>query len=133
MKNAVFSKLLLLALAAVFTLNFTPDRAGWERLGARKVNYGLDRDEIFVTAKDGIFSALKIKVKRGGINMHKLVVHYGNGQTDEIELRQNFAPGSESRVLDLVGNKRIIQKVVFWYDTKNIARRRGVVELWGRH
>lgn len=133
MKNAVFSKLLLLALAAVFTLNFTTDRAGWERLGARKVNYGLDRDEIFVTAKDGIFSALKIKVKRGGINMHKLVVHYGNGQTDEIELRQNFAPGSESRVLDLVGNKRIIQKVVFWYDTKNIARRRGVVELWGRH
>lgn len=133
MKNAVFSRFLLLALAAVFTLNFTTDRAGWERLGARRVNYGLDRDEIFVTAKDGIFSALKIKVKRGGINMHKLVVHYGNGQTDEIELRQNFAPGSESRVLDLVGNKRIIQKVVFWYDTKNIARRRGVVELWGRH
>lgn len=133
MRNAVFSKLLLLALAAVFTLNFTTDRAGWERLGARRVNYGLDRDEIFVTAKDGIFTALKIKVKRGGINMHKLVVHYGNGQTDEIELRNNFAPGSESRVLDLVGNKRIIQKVVFWYDTKNIARRRAVVELWGRH
>lgn len=133
MKNAVFSRFLLLALAAIFTLNFTTDRAGWERLGTRKVNYGLDRDEIFVTAKDGIFSALKIKVKRGGINMHKLVVHYGNGETDEIELRQNFAPGSESRVLDLVGNKRIIQKVVFWYDTKNIARRRGVVELWGRH
>ncbi|MFN4255720.1 MAG: hypothetical protein ACK4Q5_12015 [Saprospiraceae bacterium] len=133
MKNAVFSRFLLLALAAVFTLNFTTDRAGWERLGARRVNYGLDRDEIFVTAKDGIFTALKIKVKRGGINMHRLVVHYGNGQTDEIELRNNFAPGSESRVLDLVGNKRIIQKVVFWYDTKNIARRRAVVELWGRH
>jgi Protein of unknown function (DUF2541) len=133
MKNAVFSRFLLLALAAMFTLNFTTDRAGWERLGTRKVNYGLDRDEIFVTAKDGIFTALKIKVKRGGVNMHKLVVHYGNGQTDEIELRNNFTPGSESRVLDLVGNKRIIQKVVFWYDTKNIARRRAVVELWGRH
>ncbi len=133
MKNAVFSRFLLLALAAMFTLNFTTDRAGWERLGTRKVNYGLDRDEIFVTAKDGIFTALKIKVKRGGVNMHKLVVHYGNGQTDEIELRNNLTPGSESRVLDLVGNKRIIQKVVFWYDTKNIARRRAVVELWGRH
>lgn len=133
MKNAVFSRFLLLALAAVFTLSFTADHVGWERLGARRVNYGLDRDEIFVTARDGIFTALKIKVKRGGINMHKLVVHYGNGQTDEIELRNNFAPGSESRVLDLVGNRRVIQKVVFWYDTKNIARRRAVVELWGRH
>ena len=51
--------------------------------------------------------------------MHKLVVHYGNGETENIELRNNFSAGSESRVIDL----RVIQKIVFWYDTKNLARR----------
>ena len=51
--------------------------------------------------------------------MHKLVVHYGNGETESIELRNNFSAGSESRVIDL----RVIQKIVFWYDTKNLARR----------
>ena len=50
--------------------------------------------------------------------MHKLVVHYGNGETENIELRNNFSAGSESRVIDL----RVIQKIVFWYDTKNLAR-----------
>ena len=54
--------------------------------------------------------------------MHKLVVHYGNGETENIEPRNNFSAGSESRVIDLPGNKRDIQKIVFWYDTKNLAR-----------
>ena len=54
--------------------------------------------------------------------MHKLVVHYGNGETENIEPRNNFSAGSESRVIDLPGNKRVIQKIVFWYDTKNLAR-----------
>jgi hypothetical protein len=61
------------------------------------------------------------------------VIHYGNGQTDEIEVRHKFKAGSESRVIDLPGNQRVIQKVVFYYDTKNYANRKAVVELWGRH
>ena len=105
----------------------------WELLGVKQVNYSLDRDDIKVTASEGFFTAIKIKVKRAPVNLHKLVVHYGNGDVEEIELRQNFPAGSESRVLDLPGNKRVIQKVVFWYDTKNLARRKGIVELWGRH
>jgi hypothetical protein len=27
----------------------------------------------------------------------------------------------------------VIKKIVFWYDTKNIANRKGIVEVWGRH
>lgn len=105
----------------------------WEKLGERKVNYGLDRDEIIVTASEGRFTALKFKVEKGGINLHKVVVHFGNGSTEELELRNEIPGGGESRVLDLPGNKRIIQKVVFWYDTKNFANQKAHLELWGRH
>lgn len=125
-------KLFLFALAALFFLSFK-DAGPWELLGARKINYGLDRDEIVVTRAEGVFTAIQLRIKRAPVNMHKLVVHYGNGETDEIELRNNFAAGSESRVIDLNGNRRVIKKVVFVYDTKNIAERKGVVELWGRH
>ena len=124
-------QLSLFALATLFFMSFRP--AGWELLGSRKVNYGLDRDEIVVTRAEGVFTAIQLHIKRAPINMQKVVVHYGNGETDEIELRNNFAAGSESRVIDLKGNRRVIQKVVFWYDTKNIADRKGEVELWGRH
>ncbi len=121
----------MLALAAMSfqTLEIRP----WELLGSRVINYGVERDEILVTRAEGLFTAIQLRVKRSPINMHKMSVHYGNGEVDEIELRENFRAGSESRIIDLPGNKRVIKKVVLWYDTKNLANDRGVVELWGRH
>ncbi len=123
----------LLALAAMSFTTLPDNTRPWELLGVRQVNYAVEHDEIVVTRAEGLFTALQIKVKRGPVNMHRIVVHYGNGERDEIELRENFRAGSESRVIDLPGNKRIIKKVDFLYDTKNLANRKGVVELWGRH
>ena len=105
----------------------------WEKLGQRKVNFKVDKDEIGVGRFEGFFDALQIKVKKGPINMHNMVVHFHNGDTKEIELKNNFTAGSDSRIIDLPGNRRIIDKVVFWYDTKNFAGSKAVVELWGRH
>ena len=130
MKNIILTTLFAAAIAA---MSFSAAQKPWEKLGERKVDYALDRDEVIVTAAEGRFTALKNKVKKGGINMHKLVVVYGNGERDELELRNDFAPGSESRVIDLEGNKRAIKKVIFHYDTHNIAHKKAVVELWGRH
>ena len=123
----------LLALAAMSFTSLSGNAGPWELLGSRKVNYAADHDEIVVTRAEGLFTALQIKVKRGPVNMHRIVVHYGNGEKEEIELRNNFQAGSESRVIDLPGNKRVIRKVDFLYDTKNLAQRKAVVELWGRH
>lgn len=106
---------------------------GWEKLGQRKVNYGLDKDEILVTAREGRFTAVKIMVKKSPINLHKAVIHFRNGSKQEINVRANIPAGGETRAVDIRGGKRIIQKVVFWYDTKGIQDKRAVVELWGRH
>ena len=141
MTNTLKIPLLFTAILSLFAMSFQTAYApavtekfnGWELLGAKKVDYGLDRDEITVTAREGVFTALQVKVKRSPVNMQKLVVHYGNGETEDIELRNNFRAGSESRVIDLPGNKRVIQKIVFWYDTKNLARGKALVEVWGRH
>ncbi len=104
----------------------------WSFLGSRTVNYRLDRDEIKVTHSEGVFSALQIRVRRAGIDMLKAVVHFGDGSTQEIEMRETLRQGSVSRVIDLEGNNRVIKKVVFWYDTKNYRRHRAIVELWGK-
>ncbi len=105
----------------------------WEKLGERKVNFAVDRDEILVTASEGRFTALKILVKKGAINLHKVVVHFGDGSEQEVETRDEIRAGGESRVINLEGNRRVIRKVVFVYDTKNFADKRAEVELWGRH
>lgn len=127
-------KLFFAGLAALAAMSFsTLENRPWELLGSRAVNYALDHDEIMVTRAEGVFSALQLRIKRSPINMHKMVVHYGNGETDEIDLRESYKAGASSRIIDLPGNRRVIRKVVLWYDTKNLANDRGVVELWGRH
>ena len=123
------------AHAPAFDLDMTFDAPPrWEKLGQRRVNYGLDRDEILVTAREGRFTSLRLKAELAPINIHRCVVHFANGTTKSFQFAGgDLAAGQVSRNLDLPGNRRIITKVVFWYDTQNRARRRGRVELWGRH
>jgi len=105
----------------------------WERLGSRKVNYGLDHDIIPVGLFKGTFTKLKIKVMGGSLNMHRMVVTYGNGAKDQIPLKHTFIRGAESRVIDLKGNKRIIKSITLWYDSKGFSRRRATFHIFGRH
>lgn len=105
----------------------------WELLGTKAVKFNLDRDEILVGANDGLFKSIQIRVKRSGINMHKCVVVYGDGTEQALDLKEEFKAGSESRVIDLEGNKRVIKKIIMWYDTKNYRNRQALVEVWGRH
>jgi hypothetical protein len=73
-------KFFFAALVALVAMSFsTLGNRPWELLGARKINYGLDRDEIMVTRAEGVFSAVQLRIKRSPINMHKLAIHYGNG------------------------------------------------------
>ncbi len=144
MKVPTIKPVLYFLLLAAFTVGtaFAPaaDNAStealqpgrWEKLGQRKVNRSLDRDEIVVTGREGAFRKIKLMVRRSPINMHRCVIHFRNGSAQEVELRNNIPAGGETRVIDIDGNRRIITKVVFWYDTKGLQDK-AVVELWGRH
>ncbi|MFN8348058.1 MAG: hypothetical protein U0X91_23865 [Spirosomataceae bacterium] len=65
--------------------------------------------------------------------MHRLTVHFNNGQTQNADVYECIPAGGESRVIDSDGKGRFIDKVVFGYDTQNDENRRSTVELWGRH
>src|SRR5687768_15814536 len=124
-KTIVFAFLITLIS---FSVNDAFAQQGtWERLGARKVDRRVDHDEIVVTWLEGAFDAIKIEVKGAPLNMHKCVVHFANGGDQEILTRHNFAQGSESRVIDLKGNNRIINRISFWYDTQGLLRGKAVV------
>lgn len=103
----------------------------WQQLGTHVVDYTLDYDVIPVTYKKGAFTSLKFRVVDGNINMHRCMVTFENGDKQEIEIKHQFSANSEKTV-DLKGNNRIIEKITFWYDTKNASSRKAVIEAWGR-
>lgn len=128
-----FSILSILLIIGLTLSSFSSGYLKWEHLGTRTVNYKLDKDVIKVTAKEGGFKKLKIKVTGGSINMHRMVVQYGNGEKDVIQLRHNFSRRSATRLIDLKGGKRIIRDITFFYDTKNLSLRKAKVHVFGRH
>jgi hypothetical protein len=130
--TVLLSAILFIGLSSFDTANTAKIGSNWEKLGSKKVNYRLDKDVIRVGKHEGTFRKLKVVVTKGGLNMHRMVVHYGNGSKEEIKLKHNFSRRSDSRVIDLNGRNRIIQKITFLYDTKNISRRRATVHVFGR-
>lgn len=72
----------------------------------------------------------KIKVKQDEARIDYLAVQFGNGQTQQINVRQNFAPGSESNWKDLDGQQRCIRSItVFGQSAQGGGRSK--VEFWG--
>ena len=121
------------AILLICLVESNAQKPRWELLGMRKVSYKLDRDVIPVTWREGSFNAIRIVVRNGSLNMQKCIIHFENGGTKEVMLRHNFTGKSASRIIDLPGNKRLIEKIVFWYDTKNVSGRRATVLVYGRH
>src|SRR6185503_4996815 len=125
-----------IAVLIIPALSFTPlkntaSAQRFDKLGERKVKFKSDKD-VISGRWDGWYEALKIKVRGGSLNMEKMIVYFRNGETQEIPLKNNFTDGSESRVIDLPGAKRLIEKVVFWYEATSADGNKPTVELWGR-
>ena len=126
------ASLLVLAFWSM-SFSYTYPAKTWEHLGSRTVNYRLDKDVMHVGAREGGFTKLKIKVTGGNLQMHRMVVEYGNGHKEKIHLKHYFGKGSTSRIIDLNGGRRVIKDITIWYDTKNFSRRKAKVHIFGRH
>jgi hypothetical protein len=120
-----------LAVIAIFMMGFSGIDRGWQLIGDKWANYSLDRDELKVTGND-IYTKLKIRVTDAPLNMHDMDVVFENGERQNFVLQRNFSQGEWSRVLDLAGNRRRIDKIIFKYDTKNVGKGKARVAVWGK-
>lgn len=103
----------------------------WVKIGKRVVNMKADHDEIPVTANAGVFTKLKFKVNIAPILVKNVRIVFGNGESKNIMLNRKFAPGTESKVIDLPGNRRVINKIVMNYKSFP-GYGKAVVVVWGK-
>ena len=125
----------VLIISTSFTTStFSEKNAGdWFFLEDKKVGFGVDHDVInFGIWKDDV-RQIKLRVTDGPLKMYNMKIHFDNGTTQDVELRNRFAQGSESRVIDMDGGLRHLTKIEFWYETKGFARGRARVAVWGRN
>lgn len=106
-------------------------RNGFNYLGERTVNGGLDHDVIHVGRQDGKFHEIMVVAERAPVEIYDLVVTFGNGERYEPHTRLVFGPDSTSRNIDLPGGGRFIKRVDFRYGNM-VAGANAKVEIWAR-
>ncbi len=128
-------KLLVMSVCAFmlfFSQNLLAQKGDWEKIGQQKVDYKVERDVFNINSKRGKFTKLQIKVKGGDVNFRDMKVYFGNGNVQDVSLRNVIKAGSESRVIDLDGNERNITKIEFVYDTKNNEKHKATVMVFAK-
>lgn len=104
----------------------------WELLGRQQVGFNVDRDVIHVGRRDGDFTRIKLRVEGNDVEFYDLKVVYGNGQRDDIRIRNRIRAGGETRAIDLKGGARFIRRVEMVYRSRPNFKGQAVVEVWGR-
>jgi hypothetical protein len=104
---------------------------GWTHIGQTTASFKMQNESIVVLGADE-FTALRIKVKDAGLHIHHMQVFYESGEMEEIDLKDDFSNGSESRAIRLKYPDRDIKKVAFSYKTSpNVTGEKADVELYG--
>jgi len=126
------SAVALLLIIVLFVTAVFANPAVWKKLGKRTVKFTVDRDVIQSGVREGTFTKIKLKVKKSGVHFRDVKVHFQNGTIFDVKIRKWIPKNGETRVIDLPGKNRIIDKVVFWYDSGGRNAKRALVELWAR-
>lgn len=100
-------------------------------LGGREVSFAADHDALPIGARAGRFSAIRIEVPEGGLEMYDVRITFGDGATFSPETRLQFDEGSSSRRIDLPGGARVIRRIDFLYRSDRPREGRAHVRVYG--
>lgn len=103
---------------------------GWQLLGEVSAGGKVDRDEIRV-GRANAYTAIRLQVLEAPVEFFNVRIRFRNGETREVDVRQFVKRGGATRVIDLPGERRLIERVVFWYKTAR-GGRQARVQLWAR-
>ena len=109
---------------------FEPGR--WEFLGERDVEFGPDRDRLYIGRNMGRFTEIQVRVNGAAVEINDMVVTFDNGEIFTPSLRRHFDGSSLSRAIDLPGGRRYIQHIDL--DYRSLSRRdgRAIVAVYAR-
>jgi hypothetical protein len=121
----------LVILLTGVTATVYAQRGRWQLLGTAHVDGRADHDNISVGIRDGRFRAIQLRVAKAPIEFDRVVVHYADGEPEELQVRDRIPAGGQTRAIDLRGNTRFVRSVELWYARGSRSPRQPEVRLYG--
>jgi hypothetical protein len=104
---------------------------GWHKISTTTVDLKNERDEIMVLGADR-FSALKFMVMDAPISLQDLEIWFENGTKQDVQLREQVEMGKETRVVNIDGGPKDINKIVLVYKTvPNSTNEKAQLTIYG--
>jgi Protein of unknown function (DUF2541) len=127
-------RLFLIALVAVLIVPAVAEAGRrWELLGTLTVSDAVDHDTLVVTAVRGTFRRIKIQVEDRAVQFREVKIHFGSGDSQNVELRRVIPAGGESRLIDIEGRgDRVIRSIEFLYDAQSLGGK-AKVKVWAKN
>ena len=129
-----YFKTLTTLFVVVTLVSFThppkPIPQDWKFIGDKIAAYGTDRDVLWVTGND-LYRQIKIHVTDGPLHIIDMDVYFENCEKMNVDLKNKFRQGQESRVIDFPGGERRLKKIEFLYSTIGRAKGKARVAIWG--
>lgn len=106
----------MITLAMCVSAQLSKAQAEWLLLGEKMVSRAGDED-IVTTDGEDLFSKIRICVQRRSVRFHDLDVVFGNGGSQDLQIRRVIQPGQCTRDIDIRGEARYIDQVILNYRT----------------
>lgn len=130
--SAIASTALAVLVATVSAASAQQWRSGdrdWELLGTVTQEQRVERQVIDVGRREGRFGRIGISVLDNDADVLDLKIVYGNGETEDVRVRENFRAGSRSRPIDIGGGRdRFIRQIEVTYKARGPVR----IEVYGQ-
>jgi hypothetical protein len=103
---------------------------GWVLFGAQEVAFRTELDIIPVGPEVGRFDRIALKVSGNDVYLREITIVYANGERDQRIIETEIPAGSQTRPIDLSGD-RFIREIELVYRSGRDSRRPAVVEVFG--
>lgn len=115
MKKIHFGKVLACLLALASTISLPTRGQVWDFLGDAQINSTQDHEKIQVSRRNAVVHAIQLRVSGDAVFFDRVVIHFGDGKSEELVVEGRIWPGGKNRVIDLSGERRAVESVELWY------------------
>lgn len=108
------ARLLVCFLGLASTIPLPVRGQAWDFMGDAQINSTRDHEKIQVTRRNAFFQAIQLRVSGDAVFFDHLVVHFGDGTSEEMAVQGRIWPGGKNRIIGLSG-ERSVESVELWY------------------
>ena len=100
-------------------------------LGEAQIDGSRDHSSIQVGNQQGKFRAIQLRVENNPLRLNHIIVRYGDGGFQTVQIKSLLATGESTHVLNLRHTRRGVLSVDIWYDRPDASAQQPKVTLWG--